>query len=82
MAIQKPQFPLTVGMTDPQQIYPLTVAEQVIMEDGTRLNAAIDKFLVPAYTTSDYGKMLTCSEAGLQWAESASVLADVEGVGF
>ena len=75
MAILKPQKPL---MVNEQEIYPLTCAEQVIMEDGSRLNAYVKKFLVPAYTSADYGKILGCNASGLQWVDSQSELSDAE----
>ena len=75
MAIYKPQKALTVNE---KEIYPLTSADQVIMDDGSRLNAAINKFIVPSYSASDYGKLLACSEDGLQWVESLSELNSAE----
>lgn len=81
MAVQKPQKPLAVNGQD---IYPLTSADQVIMEDGSRLNAAIEKFIIPAYTTTDYGKTITCTSSGLKWVEmvTSSDLTSVEEVSF
>lgn len=75
MAVCKPQKALTVNE---KEIYPLTSADQVIMDDGSRLNAAISKFIVPSYSVSDYGKLLACSESGLQWVDSLSELNSAE----
>lgn len=75
MAIQKPQKPL---MVNSQEIYPLTAAEQVVMDDGSRFNAYVEKFIVPSYTSDDFGKMLTCTASGLKWVESLSELDNAE----
>ena len=79
MAIAKPQKPLTVNE---QEIYPLTSVDQVVMENGERLNAAMDKFLVPSFGTSDYGKILGCSADGLKWVNTQSELPNVEEAEF
>lgn len=79
MAIQKPQKPLTVNE---QEIYPLTSADQVIMDSGERLNAAMEKFMVPSYGSADYGKILGCSAAGLQWVDMQSELENAEEAEF
>lgn len=79
MAIQKPQKPL---MVNEQELYPLTSADQVVMDSGERLNAAMEKFLVPSFTAADYGKILGCSANGLQWVDSQSELPNVEEAVF
>ena len=79
MAVTKPQKPLVVN---DQEIYPLTHADQVIMDSGERLPAAISRFIVPAYTTADYGKILGCGIGGLQWVDSLGDLNNVEGVSY
>ena len=79
MAVQKPQKPL---MVNGQEIYPMTSADQVVMENGERLTAVMEELLVPAYTTADYGKILGCSAAGIKWVDSQSELDDAEGVAF
>lgn len=81
MAILKPQNPLTVNE---QALYPLTSADQVIMENGERLNSAIAKYRVPAYTEADYGKALTPTAAGLVWMQQgvSANLTDAEEVAF
>lgn len=79
MAVMKPQKPLLVNE---QEIYPLTCAEQVIMDDGSRFNVYVKKFLVPSYTSADYGKILGCDESGLQWVDQQSELENVEEAMF
>lgn len=79
MAIQKPQIPL---MVSGQKIYPMTSADQVVMEDGERLNAALEKLLVPSYTPADYGKLLGCAAGGLKWVDSQSELDNAEEQSF
>ena len=79
MAIQKPQKPLTVNE---QEIYPLTSADQVVMENGERLNAAMAKIIIPSYGASDYGKILGCSPAGLQWVDTQAELSNAEEAEF
>lgn len=79
MAVTKLQKPLEVNGQD---IYPLTRADQVIMDTGERLNAAMTRFLVPSYTTADYGKLLGCGSSGLQWVDSMSDLPNAEEVAF
>lgn len=79
MAVQKPQKPLEVNG---QEIYPLTNSEQVITENGERLNAVLRKTAIPDYTAADYGKTLTCGDTGLIWADAGSAYANVEGVSF
>ena len=79
MAIAKPQKPLTVNE---QEIYPLTSADQVVMDNGERLNAAMEKFLVPSFGTADYGKILGCSANGLQWVDTQVELPDIEEAEF
>lgn len=79
MAIQKPRKPLVVNE---QEIYPVTSADQVVMDSGERLNAAMEKFLVPSYGTGDYGKILGCSAGGLKWVDSQSELPDAEEAEF
>lgn len=93
MAVQKPQKPLTVNE---QEIYPMTCADQIVLEDGTRMRAdgkAKDSLLfdgetpnayhqLVAFGTADYGKMLTCNAAGLVWSDAPETVANVEGVEF
>lgn len=79
MAVTKLMKPLEVNG---QEIYPLTRADQVIMDTGERLNAAMTKYLVPDYTAADYGKLLGCGSRGLQWVDSLSDLTNAEEVAF
>ena len=79
MAITKPQKPL---MVNEQEIYPLTSVDQVVMESGERLNATLERLLVPSFTEADYGKILGCSITGLQWVDSQSELVNAEEVSF
>lgn len=91
MAIQKPQKPLTVNN---QEIYPMTCADQIVLEDGTRIGAdgtvpnakalgGIHADLykqLASFGSADYGKILSCNANGLVWKNMAttSALANVE----
>lgn len=71
MAYLKPQSPLQ--HKDGDYFYPLTTADQVIMEDGSRLNA----ILPPVPTSEDNGKFLRVVNGVVAWvalpnAEEAS----------
>lgn len=92
MAVQKPQKTLVVNE---QEIYPLTCADQIVLEDGTRMradgkakdalalggiDAAAYEQLV-SYGTTDYGKVLSCSEDGLVWIDAVHS-PNAEGVAF
>ena len=79
MAVQKPQQALEVNG---KEIYPLTSADQVIMDDGSRFHVFVQKFIVPSYNSADYGKILGCSADGLKWVDSQSELENAEGVYF
>lgn len=95
MAVQKPQKPLAVNN---QEIYPMTSADQIVLEDGTRIGAdgtvpnanalgGIQAELykqLAAFGAADYGKVLSCNANGLIWKNPAgtAALVSVEGVAF
>ena len=79
MAYLKPQSPLQ--HKDGDYFYPLTTVDQVILEDGSRLNIKLDNLLnastIPTSTTADNGKFLRVVDGVAAWqtvsnAEEAS----------
>lgn len=69
MAYLKPQSP--IKDKDGDYLYPLTTVDQVIMEDGSRLNAVLNDMasdsIVPAPTASDNGKFLKVVNGSPAW---------------
>ena len=74
----KPQSPLKD--VDGDYIYPLTTVDQVVMKDGTRLNAAIKDIIdnmnnndngaiIPTTTTADNGKILKVINGSPAWVD-------------
>lgn len=67
MAYLKPQSPLQ--HKDGDYFYPLTSVDQVIMEDGSRLNATLNSINpIIETTTSDNGKFLRVVNGAPVWA--------------
>ena len=66
MAYLKPQSPLQ-DKSSGDYFYPLTTVDQVIMEDGRRLNSVIDGAMVPTATDSDNGKFLKVVNGSPAW---------------
>ena len=66
----KPQSPIRVEDT---YIYPLTTVDQVIMEDGNRLNVAMDSLsIISKTTTEDNGKFLRVENGTPVWSHIQS----------
>ena len=72
MAYLKPQSPL-YHKTEDAYFYPLTTADQVIMEDGNRLNVAIDSLnIISKTTTEDNGKFFRVENGIPVWSHIQS----------
>lgn len=78
MAFIKPQNPLKDVQTG-NYIYPLTTVDQVVLENGERLNTILGEggSIVPSSTTEDNGKFLRVVNGVAAWvalpnAEEAS----------
>lgn len=72
----KPQSPLYHKKED-VYFYPLTTVDQVVMEDGSRLNSVLEETAIPTITTEDEGKFLRVVNGAATWqtvsnAEEAS----------
>ena len=72
----KPQSPLYHKAED-AYFYPLTTADQVVLEDGSRLNTVIGDSALPSITAEDNGKFLKVVNGSPAWvtvsnAEEAS----------
>ena len=73
----KPQSPLKHTESG-DYFYPLTTVDQVIMEDGSRLNSVLEETAIPTITTEDEGKFLRVINGVATWqtvinAEEVSV---------
>ena len=62
----KPQSPLYHKSED-AYFYPLTTVDQIIMEDGSRLNTVLDKPAIPSTSTNDDGKFLRVVNGTPAW---------------
>lgn len=76
MAYVKPQSPLRDKKSG-DYFYPLTTVDQVIMDDDTRLNVALDILTILKTTIDDNGKFLRVVNGAPTWvavpnAEEAS----------
>lgn len=79
MAYLKPQSPLQ--HKDGDYFYPLTTADQVIMEDGSRLNSVLGNggssgSALPSITEEDNGKFLRVVNGVATW----QTVQNAEGV--
>lgn len=66
MAYLKPQSPLRDKKSG-DFFYPLTTSDQVILKDGSRLNAVLDGAMVPTPTSNDNGKFLRVVSGSPAW---------------
>ena len=69
MAYLKPQSPLKDNNGD--YIYPLTTADQIILENGSRLNSVLGETL-PTATAKDEGKFLRVVNSIPSWQTIAN----------
>lgn len=81
MAYLKPQSPLQ--HKDGDYFYPLTTADQVIMEDGSRLSAVLSNegssgSALPSVTEEDNGKFLRVVDGVATW----QTVPSAEGASF
>lgn len=80
MAYLKPQSP--IKDKDGDYIYPLTTIDQVVMEDGQRLNTIINDMSnnasIPSPEASDDGKFLKVINGSPTWTN----ISIAEEIGF